>query len=364
MSWRSRVGRASLLLAAGLAQAGSAASEPTRDASVAGAGPVVDLQPYLSDLSDHLARSSNPRDLLLAARLMSSPDTSREQEASLLVSRALGPGVTDPLVWWWAATNCNSWPVACESSAAVTKVQAVAPSNAAVWMLTRDRDQTRTDSNPDDPGGDADLDRMAAASRTDLYLGDGVRSSLAAFDQRPLPEAISRGGVGSDPSLAADIVRGVMAFELAMAMGPVSFPHVSRLCDDATVARLGAPRRARCIAAMRNVASKADSMHVERLANRVLVRLLEPGRERDAALRAATRASWQTDAWMKLQIEQDRVGKGSIAIADKLALWREPGATELKVVRKQLEAAGIALDPPPDWVPSRPIDPPPITDAD
>ena len=58
------------------------------------------------------------------------------------------------------------------------------------------------------------------------------------------------------------------------------------------------------------------------------------------------------------------IGDKGNAMADKLALWREPGATELKVVRKQLEAAGIALDPPPDWVPSRPIDPPPITDAD
>lgn len=83
----------------------------------------------------------------------------------------------------------------------------------------------------------------------------------------------------------------------------------------------------------------------------MLLRLLPPGTERDAVGRARERLEWQIQASGALLSPSDGKARmtDTAAVLELLALWRAPGASELGVMRQQLEAAGVALDPPPDW---------------
>ena len=117
---------------------------------------------------------------------------------------------------------------------------------------------------------------------------------------------------------------------------------------------------------MHTATREADSVLIERIAGRVLLRLLPPSSEREAALRASLRSAWQMESWMALMAPSDPEHPRSNTQFEEetMALWRSPGATELDVMRQQLEAAGIPLDPPVDWKPSQPFDPLPSARAD
>jgi hypothetical protein len=334
--------------------------------------------PWLADLAEHLARSSNPRHLMVAARLATgfhfepdvevSPqvrallDSRPKLDAGALVEDALRLGETDPLVWWVAANDCPAPAPRCDRIAAISRLQSLAPSNAAVWMLS-DRIRRLTEKDQvdavHDAGDDMQLERIAAASRFDIYYGEALRSYIDAFSQLPLPAFPDMMDAQFDERPIEDVVRGMLAFGYAAAEALPGLAYFSGLCDEHAIARLGEPRRELCIGAMRTAAREADSVLIERLASRTLLRLLPPGSERDATLRASLRSAWQMESWMALMAPHDPerpLGKTEFE-EETIALWRSPGATELDVLRQQLEAAGIPPDPPVDWKPSQPFDP-------
>jgi hypothetical protein len=341
--------------------------------------------PWLADLAEHLARSSNPRHLMVAARLATgfhfepdlevSPhvrallDSRPKLDAGELVAEAMRLGQTDPLVWWVAANACPAPATRCDRTAAIAHLQSLAPSNAAVWILS-DRMRRPTDEEPAnaerDEADDVQLERIAAASRFDIYSGEALRSYIDAFSQLPLPALPDAQQAHFDEPPREDVVRGLLAFGYAMAEALPGLGYFAGLCDDRAIARLGDARRDRCVAAMHTATREADSVLIERIAGRVLLRLLPPGSEREAALRASLRSAWQMESWMALMAPSDPEHPRSNTQfeEEKIALWRSPGATELDVMQQQLEAAGIPLDPPVDWKPSQPFDPLPSARAD
>jgi hypothetical protein len=325
---------------------------------------------HTSELAEVLARSPNPRHLMVAAKLRHgavaealarrvSPEAiarvaaqSTLPDADALVREALRLGANDPLLWWIAATDCPATPATCDAPAAIARLRELAPSNGAVWLLVpRGTTPYAGTEATGDADGDAVLDRIATASRHDYYIGERTRAYLDAFDQLPLQaEAIVDPAEFSEP-VSPEVVRGLLAFGLALAdalPGPQAF---TSLCGEDTLARLGEPRAARCREAMRTMLRTADSPMPYRIAGNALLRLLPPGAERDTVQRDQQRMLWQITALGVLQSAGEdkdwRVDPD--AIEEALALWRAPGATELGVMRQQLEAAGIALDPPPDW---------------
>jgi hypothetical protein len=110
----------------------------------------------------------------------------------------------------------------------------------------------------------------------------------------------------------------------------------------------------------------ADNVLSHGLATHMLLRSLPPGEERRAVERERARLQWQ----MSAAIELDTPPAGSGATIDTAATqallraWREPGATELGVLRRRLERAGVALDPPPDWRSGQSIEPARARDSD
>lgn len=325
---------------------------------------------HIADLAGVLARSPNPRHLMVAAKLRHgavaealarrvSPEAVARvaarpalPDADDLVRESLRLGATDPLLWWIAATDCPATPEICDAPAAIARLRELAPSNGAVWLLVpRGTTPYAGTEASGDVDGDAVLDRIAAASRHDYYIGERIQSYLDAFDQLPLPAEAVVDTSDFDAPVSPEFVRGLIAFRFALADALPGLQTYGVLCGEDTIARLGEPRAARCVDAMRTTLRTADSPMPHRIAGNALLRLLPPGAEREAVARDQQRMLWQITAYGVLQSAGEdpdwRVDPD--AIEDSLALWRAPGATELGVMRQQLEAAGIALDPPPDW---------------
>jgi hypothetical protein len=341
--------------------------------------------PWLADVAEHLSRSRNPRHLMVAARLATpfwfqkdvelSPEVRAALDARVrldpaaLVEDALRLGATDPLLWWIAANDCPAPPTRCDRSAAVAQLQSLAPSNAAVWTLS-DRGRRPEDDGAVDAARDAQddlhLERIADASRFDIYSGEMLRSYIDAFSQLPLPPRASATDTQFDAPPSDDVVRGMLALGYAMAEALPGLGYFSGLCDEKAISRLGDARRERCLAAMRTAARDADSILVERIVLRTQLRLLPDGAERDAAQRASIRSAWQMESWIALQRREDPTDTriDTQFTEETLALWRAPGATELGVIHQQLGAAGIPLEPPANWHPSQPFDPQTATEAD
>jgi hypothetical protein len=382
MRWVARL--AGSLLWSGVAFASADAALPIDPGEQAAERAHADVHyPWLADLADDLARSSNPRHLMVAARLATqfwfdketvlSPEVraaleARPQlDAGTLVEKALRLGATDPLIWWIAANDCPAAPPRCDRRAAIAHLQSLAPSNAAVWILS-DRPRRPTDRESVDAALDAQddlhLDHIAAASRFDIYLGEALRSYMDALSRLPLPQRSALTDAAFDAPPSDDVVRGMLAFGYTMAEALPRLSYFAGLCDADAIARLGAPRRERCLAAMRTAVREADSVLIERLASGVLLRLLPEGPDRDAMLRATARTAWQMESWMALGTTGDPPLTRARFEHERVALWLAPGASELDVMRKQLETAGIALDPPSDWKPSRPFAPLPPPSAD
>lgn len=339
---------------------------------------------WLDTLAEHLSRSSNPRHLMIAARL--SRDAERRGErarltagdgaqpragrhrlsADTLVEQARRLGSTDPWIWWILATDCPG-TTACDAAESTRRLRKLAPSNGAVWVLTSHPDEASDASSSHVlAGATGHLAHIAAASRFDLYLGESMRAYLDALEQIPLPDEPVMDASTFDAVPSHDATRGLLAYGLVMAQPLPPLGDLALLCSNEFAEKLGKSHREHCVAAMRTIWREADSVPSERLASRRLLQLLPAGPERDAALRASHRSAWQMENWMSLQQADGANPPRSSGrhAAETFELWRQPGATELDVMRQQLEAAGIPLDPPVHWAPSQPLDPLPITDAD
>lgn len=342
------------------------------------------LEPMLGDLAATLSRSASPRHKLITARLRfgAGPEGSSfvpwsiaanqfdpdVPDASALVADALRSGASDPLVWWTVANACPAPAPACDRRGAIEHLQRIAPSNAAVWMLCDEASDTEStvDAAESDARDDRDLDRIAASSRFDIYVGETMRAYFEAFDHLTVPNDVRIGSPGLARDEAVEHLRGMLAFSLAMFDALPALGRLVPLCAEDTLERLGTRRREKCMAAMRTAWKEADSLLTSRLALAALIRLTPAGDGREAMMRANYRLSWQSAAWMELHQKAEDAGEAARVrhFKDLHDRWREPGATELDVMRGQLASAGIPLDPPPDWKPSLPFAPLPPSAAD
>lgn len=357
----------------------AAAAAETAMVDAAGrAGERAASNAYYTGLAERLSQSTNPRHLLFAARLVhrvardpilatGTGATTTAPSPEALFERAVELGSSDPWIWWMVATGCPVAESRCDRALARAKLRELAPSNAAVWML-RDpvahvRADGTSDSN-DEAGADQELEHIAAASRADFYYGETVRTHLDAYDQLPLPASFPPGEGLFDGPASLELVRGAIALtDASSAWLMRSFPSLPG-CEQQALDRLGESRKSRCIAAARLLAREADTLLAAMYANGLLRRLLPDGTEREGVLRAGRALAWRQAAKVELQHRGTDYRIDPESFDEEIALWREPGATELGVMRRQLEAAGIPLEPPPDWTPSSPVEPLPASGAD
>lgn len=349
------VGRA-LLLAASLVAAGASAAHETVTADQARheVARQAASDRYGAELLAALEPSTQPRELLLAARLRrnqawqagnrgdGAAQMRQEAAADALLQRAIERGADDPVVWWEVANTCRISPTPCASEDPVVRLRALAPSNAAVWI------RPRLGAAPGDEA-DARLTRIAAASRYDVYLGERVRAWTLAQQRVPVPPALIE-AAGADETTS----RGVLVFGLVMADVVTDVAELRGLCGDAALAAAGAARATVCRAALDRALAKADSLLSYYAAWSVRHALESDPVVRTGLERARAAVEWQVAAMVELTFEGDpKVSQA--AQAEQFDFWLEPGATEFSVLRKLLQAHGVALTPPPGWRSARAI---------
>ena len=312
---------------------------------------------YLDQTTQRLSLSSDPGDLILAARLTKGsaeetrfrvdPMTQRrvdvDSEVAELIALALREDA-EPWVWWRAATDCAGHLGACDRDVAVATLRRIDAENGAVWMLLSTADDN-------DQNFDHRLGQAAVARRFDTYFATWLRRYLSALEEAIPPDAMPRADLlGNGREASPDQAQFVWAMGMAMADVLPGLNGVSRLCQPDGEVILSPQRKTRCIAALRNMMAQADLYPVYEVAAKRLATLLD-GDEREAVEQERRRIAWQFAAWQDLLhgAENDPSIMDPAGVDALIAAWREPGATELGAMRKQLDAAGIALDPPAGW---------------
>lgn len=328
----------------------------------------AEMRQHFRALAEVLEQSPQAREQWVAARLLATeakrltPQTSSEAvraawaRVDAATQRALELDPDDPLLWWDLASHCSASAQVCDPDEALERVRALAPSNAAVWVMpTAPAGEARPAGHAPVASADQRLERMAAASRYDTFLGERVRAYYAALEAVPMPAALRTERLGIGPAPTAVQARGVLALGMAMADVMRESSGLMELCGAHVLARAGEPRRQRCRAALDRVLEKADTLMAYSLAHRLRLALEDDPARRSALERARDAVEWRSAAANALFDPETQDGRA--AMDEYLALLLAPGATELGVMRDLLESRGIGLEPPPDWKSPRSIDP-------
>ena len=310
---------------------------------------------YEGELLRALEASSQPRELLLAARLRrgeavqagrrgdGATQMRQEAAADALLQRAIARGADDPVVWWEVANACHRSPALCAADDAVLRLRELAPHNAAVWL------RPQSGATPGDDAGPR-LARIAAASRYDSYLAERLRAwTLAHPEIRVPPELTAE--VGGDPTMA----RAVLAFGYLFA--DVGFEHAELrgMCGKETLAVADASRAAACRAALDRLLAKADTLIAYYTAWNVRHALETDAAARATLQHARDRIEWQVAAMTELSLAGDPQSSQAVQ-AEQVSLWLAPGATEFTMLGALLDAHGIPATPPAGWRSTRAIE--------
>ena len=329
---------------------------------------------YKIALAERLSTDSQPRrrmaaailtkvEAQLAAASLAKPGSDNFQSARFpvsldpdeLVSSALSQAPDDPLLLWIAATNCPASASACEPERSLDHLRELQPDNAMVWLQgsaiehpeKRQAETITTTANDDDE--DTRLRNIARASRVDGFHWGIRRLLLDAFLQRPLPDELLEASDFATPTQEKMAVIAAIGYEMAFVT-----PHyglATKLCGGDAIHDDGDSRRELCIAALDNIARRADTMMMEQLALSRLLPLLPEGEERDAVEAKQRRSRWQQLAYAELLIPRSgRFNEMDAEAERQIAQLQQDDTTELAAMREALTEAGISLEPPRGWI--------------
>lgn len=296
----------------------------------------AEYQALQATLVEQLTRSANPRDWALV------PDYGSALRRERLV-RAADAAPDDALVQWLAVnalfgtdTTKGTDPAAQRIGAQLLAVQ---PDNAAHLLPAL----SQADRQADPLAIDQLLSAMAARSRFDIHFGDGVHAWLDLAERSDTAATLDAIGKldaeqneeSVDPALGA-LVFGVA--QLAAANLP-AYQYLFRACHPEKDLAAQSRRVDDCEKLARLMTGQGQTM-IDRMIGDALLRKIERQSEADRAQRR--RWDWMMEAYAEISNE---AGAGP-ALA---ATWRNSD-DELEVMTQTLQAAGVALDPPSDWV--------------
>lgn len=309
---------------------------------------------YLAEVASTLAGSADAFERMVAAALLGDPGVAARARQALasddgaarrdaLVADALQDAGDDPLVWWSAVLDCPAaTPAVCERDLALARLRAIEPDNALVWLVDLPALAQQAESV------DAALGRAAAATRFDVHAVERVLRLVAAF-ARVEPDAAWLAAMAHDPAAtatpAAASAFAAVGIALGDALPPIS--PVMQQCRQDAIARVPA-RGDTCRAIARTLVDASDSMLGAMLGTGLALELARTADERSAALAARRDLLWLAAASGELESELATDGE---RVADHLARWNAPGATELSALRSLLIENGLPLQAPDAWTP-------------
>ncbi len=284
-----------------------------------------------------MTRSANPRDWALV------PDYGSAQRRERLV-RAADAAPDDALVQWLAVnallsavdTAKGTDPAAERTGAQLLAVQ---PGNAAHLLPAL----SQADRQADPVAIDQLLSVMATRSRFDIHFADGVHAWLALAERSDTATTLA--AMGRLDALHNG--RSAYPEELALSAGAAfsaaeAIPDYSmlfRVCRPAADLAAQTRRVDACEKIARLMTGQGQTM-IDRMIGDALLRKIE--RQSDADRTQRRRWEWLMEAYAEISNEAD----GAATLVD---IWRNSD-DELEVMTQTLQAAGVALDPPSDWI--------------
>lgn len=319
----------------------SRAATPAAAASTATVAPARDqaLQAFQRDLVNLLALRATAQPLLgaaLLARPLANPPKGSSFHA--LIVRAAAATDAGPAEQWLRLADCDARADACPNRDAQDKLMALAPDNAAVWLLKLGQDSR--DLHAD--AARADLAKAASARLYDDYAGASLTALAAVVDTLPPPPAVL--GEAGVHGVQALIVLG----NARLQPRPV-LPMVASLCRHAGK---DAAIKADCLK-LGKLLSWGSSPLARSLGLHLLEALGEPAQQ--AAAREQRRdLAWQVHNYSQLALRAQH----DAALAQRLLGIARQGGNEMSQMTAMLRASGVATTAPGSWQPAAPRDAP------
>ncbi len=290
------------------------------------------LQSFQRDLVSVLALRATAQPLLGAALLARPlPQQPKASGFHALITRAAAAGDAGPAEQWLRLADCDEKADACPNPAALRKLQAQAPDNAAVWLLQLGLDTRDMKS----AAARADLAKAAAAKSYDDYTGSSLAALADVVDALPPPPATQRaaGPVG---------VQALVVLGNARLQPRPALPAVAKLCADGGD---DAATRADCIKL-----GKLLEWGSSPLARSLGLHLRETLGDADAqadARRERRDLAWQVQNYSQLALR----AQDDAAVAARLLAIAKQGGTEMSQITAALRASGVSLTAPGSWQP-------------
>jgi hypothetical protein len=294
------------------------------------------LQSFQHDLVSVLALRATAQPLLGAALLARPlPRQPKTNSFHALITRAAEASDAGPAVQWVRLTDCDAKADACPNAAALRKLVAQAPDNAAVWLLKLGLDTRDMKSD----AAREDLAKAAAAKIYDDYTGSSLTALAGVADALPPPPATL--GAGGAAGVQALIVLGNARLQPRPAL-----PVTAALCENAD----------------KDAAVKADCLKLGKLlewGSSPLARslglhlreVLAAGPAQQAEARQQRRdLAWQVQNYSQLALR----AQDDPALAQQLLATAKRGGTEMSQLIAMLRASGISVTAPGSWQPAPP----------
>ncbi|WP_299344896.1 hypothetical protein [uncultured Pseudoxanthomonas sp.] len=307
-----------------------------------------------------IAARGTPRDLLVAGWLWPiENDDARRQESRSFWRREARDWIQaaydastgdDPLVDWALLNACPKNDARCDRAQLLQRLMAADPGNAEVLLAAYHDAAERRDGNA------TERYWQAAANATHYRghvndVGLLMASTLRQVPAPPLDPALAAAmgedfGIGraATPQDLADMA--VMGINAAIAMPSLS--PVTQRCRT-QVEALPLQARSACKRIYALMADDASILITRAVALPQLVQWADTDVERAAARERLRRFAWVYENTMLLY---QRPATARQLPADYVDVFLRDG--ELAAMRRQLQANGLAGDPPVGWLPDRP----------
>lgn len=288
---------------------------------------------FQHDLVNLLALRATAQPLLGAA-LLARPleQLPKATNFHALINRAAAAPDAGPAEQWLRLADCDATADACPNADALGKLLALAPDNAAVWLLKLGQDSR--DLHAD--AARADLAKAATAKLYDDYTGASLSALAAVADTLPPPPA-TQGAAG------ASGVQALLVLGNARLQPRPALPMVASLCEHAG----------------NDVAIKADCLRLGKLLSwgssplarslgLHLLQTLGDDAQQAAAREQRRDLAWQVQnyAQLTLRAQQDA------ALSQQLLGIARQGGNEMSQLTAALRASGIATSAPGSWQPA------------
>jgi hypothetical protein len=291
---------------------------------------------YYRGLHASLVQRGTPTDRLLAVMSRSffvdgSPVSGEPSSADLeLLDSAIRDAPSDPMLIWFVASIA---PGRDAPPSLVPRLEALEADNGAIGML-----MLAEAMQSDDPLLVTEaIERIGKGRRFDEHIGDLMIAWLDAVHRYPLTENL-QARAGSDLS---SIALG-QALAWSGAFGFPAYQDLTTSCSSAASAAAGAARDRACLGAAEAMIRGSGSFISRAIGNALLRRFDQARYESNRRM-----FEYQTEQFAKIWPGSPTAAQQSLLIEQD---WRAT-RSELRVMERALQRAGISPSPPDDWVP-------------